>query len=188
MILCNGIPKSGTHYLALCMELMGFPKVYEPREGPCCLMNHWTMDDKLPEHDHHFLIIRHPRNAMISMLRERERPLVPGVLISAIRAYPPAADRVSMVKFYDRFAGWLTDRDCVVVRYETMLSDGGETISKIARLTGGVAQDVYESAPSVQTATWTGSPSNWRDHWTPGVEKIWQENGCTALEETLGYG
>ena len=188
MILCNGIPKSGTHYLALCLELMGFPKVYEPKEGPCCLMNHWIEAEKLPEHDHHIFIIRHPRNALISLLRNQGPSLIPGALISAIRAYPAARPGLSMAQFYEQFFGWLEDSGCVTVRYEEMLSDGGKTIQKIANLTGGIADEVYASAPKIQTATWTGQPSDWREHWTPDVEAVWQDNNCPVIERALGYG
>ncbi len=188
MILANGISKSGTHYLALCLELMGFPKVYEPQPGLSCLMSHWTRVDKLPSHDHHILIVRDPRNALISMVRSRSRPLLPGSIISHIRAYPGANDEPSIGEFYDRFVGWVDDPDCVVVRYEKMLSDGGLTIQKIADRVGGIATGVYETAPLTQTATWTGSPSNWHDHWTPEVEAAWEESGGLAAEKALGYG
>ncbi len=190
MILCNGIPKSGTHYLALCLELMGFPKIYEPQPGSYCLMDHWTTADKLPPHDHHILIIRHPRNTLVSMVRWQGRRTLPGVFIAAMRAYGQGIveSALPVGEFIDGYLGWLErPKECTVVRYEDMLSDGGKTIAEIAALTGGVVDGVYEAAPDIQTATWTGKPSNWEDYWTSEIDAAWSECGGPEAEKALGY-
>ena len=63
MILVNSIPKSGTHALARTVELLGCP----------CEWGHRQWGEEVPER--HLLIVRHPKNVVISWLRFEKHPI-----------------------------------------------------------------------------------------------------------------
>ena len=98
-----------------------------------------------------------------------------------------ARSKYNIGQYYELFSGWLDDPDCLVVKYEDMLTDDGASIQKIADLTGGNADGVYETAPVTQTSTSTGRPSDWRDHWTPAIDEAWRSCGGHEIEKRLGY-
>ncbi|KKL52393.1 hypothetical protein LCGC14_2285870, partial [marine sediment metagenome] len=144
MILCNGLPKSGTHYLSACLEMMGSARFDVVALGPGHFFDHFKVGADLPEHDKHILIIRHPRNILMSFARSRYSPLLPGQIISAMYGYSQFVGSPERLDdCMGRFAGWLDDKSVYPVRYEDMTTDGGAAVEKLAAHIGGTSEGVY---------------------------------------------
>ena len=73
MIICNGFPKCGVHALSKACGLLSLPSQ----------LGHFTWEerDKAFAGDKHVLIIRDPRNALISRLRMDGQQLTSGNII-----------------------------------------------------------------------------------------------------------
>lgn len=108
MILCNGIPKSGTHALA---RACGGAVVHIP------------FGIELPGGEHVF-ITRHPRNILCSYVRAQR-------LLPATAALKMALADFFGIPFADecrRYLGWLTS-GVEVVRYEDLIVEPGGTLT-----------------------------------------------------------
>jgi len=216
LIVVNGLPKSGTHYLGACLELMGirnaksFDRTFDGRphrfhiEEPntkSYVRGHYKFSDGVPSDGAHFYIIRNPRNSVISWIRW-ERPgckiseITEDMVLCIIEEFDTTGVRPgpfysfsprNIGQYYSLFNGWLFSPDCTVFKYEQMLTDGGSSITKIADILGCGCKGVYENAPKKKTDTNTFYRSDWTFHWTPAIDDAWRANGGIEIEERLGY-
>lgn len=173
MVNCNGIPKSGTHALEKAVQLLG----QKTQHG------HLPYSKK-PSHTH-ILILRHPKNMLVSWVRFIRSIVTQGFLIEAMSNY----SQEDAGTFYDEFLAYkpyLTDKDTLVVKYEDLvLSD--ECIKKIADyLDVPYLDDAFDSLLGM-TKTWTGRPSVWQEHWTDEVQKVWENINGPEIEKVWNY-
>lgn len=189
-ILLNGAPKSGTHALAKAVELLGIPFLLDREQwlrtsGPAAHMDHVDWPAEIVA-DRHVLIVRDPRNVLLSWMRASSRPLTVGGAMATLRAYDGAAE--TFVQHCRRFTPWIDAPGVFVVRYEDLTGDGGATMQRLADHLGvPCPPDAYLNLPGF-TATWTGEPSDWRTLWSPEIEAVWVETGGPALLADMGYG
>lgn len=178
VVVCNGLPKTGTHALLKCVELLGVPHARDHMEH-----GHWP-HGYAPE-GKHICIFRDPRNVLVSWVRfARNEAVSAGFLMAAIRAYYSGE---SFVAEAGMFTPYLSDPNALAVRFEDLLSDGGASVIAIAGFIGvPEIPDVYESIPGM-TVTYTGALSVWQDHWTDQVDAVWQEEGGPQLLADWGY-
>lgn len=170
MILCNGLPKSGTHALEKAVQLLG--QVTE--------LEHVPYADR--RDGRQLLIKRHPRNVVISWLRFMSGPITEGKIIHAIQTYDGGL-------VGDRFAayeGYLSDPDAHVVTFENLISDESELRGISEFLACPYIDDAFVNILGL-TITWTGKLSNWSDHWTDLIDAAWAEAGGYEAEQRWNY-
>lgn len=178
MIYANGIPKHGTHALLKAVELLGVP-VRGRLSDAGAQLGHWPALD-LAADDKHILIIRQPRNSLISWLRYGGLSVTQGLLSANMQ------DQINACREY---LHWLDDPRTLIVRLEALVSDGGATVQAIADYLGVPARpDAYSNIYG-HTRTWSGQHSDWVTcaEWTPDVEAAWQAKGGGELAEAIGY-
>ena len=177
-ILCNGIPKSGTHALLKGLELLGYPR------GPVVTWQHTFFPfTEQRWWDKHVFIYRHPRNCLVSYIRWRQRPVTTGHLIGAIYDYlyaMPFADAIRTMQ------GWLSDPDTHCLRYEDFVANDAALRGVAAYLGSPYYEDAFEHLPGL-TETWTGAPSDWNSVWNEQVQAVWVAEGLQELQVQLGY-
>jgi len=167
----NGFPKSGNHALAKACELLGLPVEVQ----------HLTYREKVAG-GKYILIVRDPKNVVLSMLRFRYKPQTPGMFITTFRQFQ---DR-SLVEEMAEYTGWLKDRDTLVVRFENLTAWPDEMRMIAAYADAPYIDGAFEELPGL-TRTWTGSYSDYRTIWTPEVNKVWREEGGQELAARWGY-
>jgi len=166
-VICNGIPKSGTHALLKAVQLLGVTDT-----------DHEHLAYSSPLHDKHILIIRNPRDVLISWCRWTYKQVTQGFIIGAMAEF---------VQHYNDYKPWLTDADTLVIKFEDLISDNGVTIQQIATyLDVPYLTDAYANLPGL-TRTWTGNYSDWTEHWTQDIEDAWQAVGGANVEQDYGY-
>lgn len=165
-VYANGIPKSGTHALAKTIQLLGVP----------CEMAHEPYVSKPGGKT--ICTFRNPRNIIISWLRFTGQPVTQGMLIETMQTF----ESEGIAAAGSKYTPYLTDPDVLCVRYEDLYTDGGATVAQIADFLGvPVLDDCYPNITGL-TMTWTGSPSQWQDHWTDAIGAAWKEYGGEELE------
>ena len=189
MIIVNGIEKHGTHALLKTVELLGMPvRCSVASEGAeHCHLQHTRKLAKKNRHNKHLFIIRNPKNAFISYLRDRNLPLQSGMMASRIQVIDEKQTYYQMCK---PFLGWLNEQSVHVVRLEDLVSDGGKTIDGIADYLGVPHQpEAFENLPG-HTVTWNPIPSDYKKlkSWNEFVQAAWEKHGGLELEKALGYG
>lgn len=171
-MIVNGFPKTGTHALSKGIELLGVPTQ---------LTHHAPGDEGAPTGEQ-IVIYRHPRNVAISWLRFIGKPLAQGNIIRVIRQWQDGSR--SFAHEYGRYLPWRDLSFCV--RYEDLVASDACLRSLAVRLNVDYLEDAFPNLPGL-TATWTGAPSRWEDHWTPAIETAWAEEGAAQLQADLGY-
>ena len=173
-ILCNGIPKSGTHALVKTVQLLG---VSNTRHG------HYSLPEHTPEGVHLF-VVRNPKDMMVSWCRMQKGECNTGFLIGSFKQY---YNNKSIVEVFNDFAHWLTNDTVFTVCYEDLISDGGLEIARIAEHLGiPMVRDAYANLPGM-TFTWTDTPSHWEDYWNVQVQDAWVDAGGLEIERVYGY-
>ena len=169
--LPNGTQKSGTHALRVALQTFDglVDKVDRVEHLPEIPDN---LKDRL-----HIHIIRNPRNIMFSYLRWTNLVLNRDNILAEI---PRTIARCN------DFVHYLKDPDLLTVRFELLLSDPTE-IQRIADYIGKPLVDGHFKSIWRKTNTFTGRLSNWRDYWTPEINKIWRDCGGLNLEDALEY-
>ena len=116
MIICNGFPKCGVHALSKACGLLSLPSQ----------LGHFTWEerDKAFAGDKHVLIIRDPRNALISRLRMDGQQLTSGNIILRINEYE-TGDK-GFVDAFSRYTAWLKNKNTHIVRFEDLIKDDTE--------------------------------------------------------------
>lgn len=190
MIVVNGLPKSGTHAVMSWLTQMGLKRrpgtilpspdglhvvggdihsiEQDGREGYFILAH---VPARLALPGSVITVFRDPRNVLVSYCRHREREDCDRPsLVEAIGSFW----NQPFVPLYDSYLGW--HGRSVVLRYEDMPS---WQVGDGASLYAGQSRDWN---------TRTGSPSDWRDHWTQEAEEAWQDAGGVELLARAGYG
>lgn len=181
-ILCVGTPKSGTHALTKAVELLGIPRDDRYREGFCSLTHALPDDPDLPHQYRAVMVIRDPRNMLISMVRWRRDTLASGFIIGCLHDYEMD---LSLADWLTRMGPWLQRAD-VVVRYEDLI-ESDAALRRIANALGlPYLDDAFSNLPGL-TLTWNSQHSDWRKHWTPEIEAAWQSQGLDHIALAYGY-
>lgn len=174
MVIVNGMPKAGNHAAVRACELLGMPSV----------LHHIPFGEPLPDGKRIF-IKRDPRNMLISQLRADGVGVTQGMIITRIRKYFSAFEG-SLVTETNKFLGWLKYPDTLVISYEALTVSDAE-MRRIATYFGiPYLEDSFLNLLGF-TATWTGCPSDWRQHWTSQIEAVWNNEGGPAMLEEWGY-
>ena len=170
-VFTNGFPKSGNHALVKACELLGVP----------CKVNHRGTQEGLPEGTtHHLLIVRDPRDVVISMLRFNRQPVTPGMFIARLRCFEFA----HLVEEMALFEPWL--KTAFVVRYEDLIRDSTEMERIAAHLGTPYFEGTWEELPGL-TYTWNDVHSDYRKIWNPHLEETWAKDGGKELLARWGY-
>lgn len=173
-MVCNGFPKSGNHALVKACELLGIPAAVE----------HRRYADGLPVGAAQFLVIRDPRNILVSLLRFEGKPVTPGMFLTRFRRLEGSRD--TLAQGLARFEPWLRHERTHIVRYESLIA------SEVTMREMAVFADVpyltgaWEALPGL-TATWNQTPSDYRTIWTPDVEAVWIAEAGPVLLAEWGY-
>ena len=169
-ILCNGVPKSGTHALAKAVQLLGQQTT----------LAHAPYENKPEGKSIH--IVRNPRDTIVSWMRFTRTESAQGFLIGAF-------DNFYELPLYEQFAGYAPykdDKDVLTVRFEDLISTP-KTLEDIAEyLEVPMLSDAFDRLPGL-TVTWTGKLSNWADHWTNEVETAWVKARGPEVEAMWNY-
>lgn len=170
MYLCNGSPKTGTHLLCRVVALFensarSIEHVHEP----------WQ--DGLNEK--HIHITRIPRNVIISALRFFN-PRDGITEDSIIRQIPLTINEMNS------YLQWSYSDGVLNVMFEKILSDEDE-LKRISDYLNLPIVDDHFYRMWGGTSTFSGKLSNWRDHWSDNIEKVYAECGGIKLESALGY-
>ena len=126
------------------------------------------------------LIVRDPRNVIVSWLRFHRDIVTPGKFLARFRRF---SDR-TLVEEMAAFEGWLDVAH--VVRYEDLVASDA-TLRGIAAYLGVPYIDGAWEALDGQTATWNAQKSDYRDVWTPDVIAAWYAEGGGDLLTRWGY-
>ena len=162
MILCNGLPKSGTHALVKAVELLGCVDVRQ---------DHIPYTEGLKV-DKHLYIQREPRNMLVSWVRFAYPTVTKGYLIGAIKNY--GSMKMSLPEAILRFDSWEHRKNVLVVEFESLIENDREMRRIAEYLEAPFLDDAFENLPG-GTATWTGKLSRWEDYWCPEIDEIWNE-------------
>ena len=185
-ILCNGIPKSGTHAFLKAVELLGCAGMLVHHE--------YQVGGLLPEDmratTHHLFIKRDPRNVLISWLRFFSKPVTSGMFITAFRNWSGTAnDGLATRTFLDaslEFTPWLSDPSVFVVKFEDLTASDAELRRIAAYLAVPYLEDAFRHLPGM-TRTWTGKLSDYTAIWNADIESVWSAEGGPQLLKAWGY-
>lgn len=182
-IICNGIPKHGTHALLKAVELLGVPVAWG--EFPGATLEH-RIYDGVPVDGKHIFIIRNPKDAFISWMRHHSIALTEGMILSRLQNMQIDFEG-TYFNYCNCFTGWLNDDATLVVRLDELKSDGGATIDRIADYLDVPRQaDAFANLPG-HTVTWNPISSDHAKYWTDRIEQVWQATRCNELSKALGY-
>ncbi len=172
-VFCNGFPKSGNHALQKAVELLGVPAE----------VNHRPFKEGLPHGaTHHVLIVRDPRNVIISWLRFNGDPVTPGKFLARFRKFQ---DR-SLADEMAEYEPWREAHGTYIVRYEQLIEDD-RTMREIAAYLGvSYISGSFAALPN-HTRTWNPVRSDYRGIWTPEVIAAWGAEGGDELLARWGY-
>lgn len=172
--LVVGIPKSGTNALVKVVRELGA----NPSEHMHTANYHLADTNKVA------YIYRNPRNVLISALRYRNNQrrgwddtITEAKLVDCFFDFFNA----SLPWVYRGYRKWM-DSQAHVVRFEDMVS--GKAIPALAEFLGVPYREFQIEGG---TYTWTGRLSDWREHWTDGMDKVWHEEGMGEVERGLWY-
>lgn len=170
-LFTNGFPKTGNHALVKAAELLGVP----------CTVNHRAWEEGVPEGTtHSMLIVRDPRNVVISMLRFNRQPVTGGTFLARFRHFQYA----SMAEEMAKFEPWL--RASHVVRYEDLIRDD-QAMRRMAGYLGvPYLEGSWSELPGL-TFTWNERHSDYRAIWNPHLEEVWAREGGNELMKRWGY-
>ena len=179
----SGPEKCGNHALVKVVELLGIPPEWQGLPGT--VMSHMGYKE-LPEGDKHVFIKRHPKNAFLSNCRFHNYPIQSGMLQSKLRNWNGSGPYIDR---WARQVGWLTAPNTLVITFEGLISDGGETIRQVADyLDVPFLEDAYAHLPG-GTRTWNPVHSDYTtcEAWTDAVESVWTETGGDEIVRAFGY-
>lgn len=172
-LITNGFPKSGNHALVKAVQLLGQP----------CQVNHIPFStEDLDSNTHRILIKRDPRNIVCSWLRFNNKPVTPGMFISAFRQFQAN----SLCEEMAEYEGWLTEPLTLVVKYEELIASEMEMRRIAAYLGVPYISGAFEQLPGM-TRTWHSDHSDYKLIWTADVEEVWTNEGGIQLLTTWGY-
>lgn len=174
MISANGFPKSGTHALAKAIQLLDVPARVE----------HIRWADAAPIEDGpRLLIVRDPRDIVVSMLRWRGAEPSGGAFLALAEEWEPGRSIVACMAEYE---GWLTDPATLVVRYTDLVRDDSAMRQIAAHLGVPYTEGLHGRLPGM-TRTWRGGTSDHRALWSSLVADGWSALGGDDLVTRWGY-
>lgn len=177
MILCNGIPKSGTHCLLKAYDL-NRPKVGSENADT----GHFPFGTIDTVENKHILIIRHPRNCIVSMVRMGQKSLTEENVIACINEF----NGKPFAEYADDFLGFLTDGSTHVIRYEDLVSDISAIQGMCAFVGIPYVEGTFEILPTSWTFTNNKTKTHWEEYWTPAIDEVWAMTGL-RIEKILKY-
>ncbi len=150
-------------------------------------------------------IHRNPRDAAISMLRtgklglQENKECLLQLIVKGAFAYGPHAQA------WHNFMNWTAAPWVLSVRFDSICTDGGATIERMANYLGMKDVDSYRIASGLHgngkqyegrdvyhgNSTWTGRErSSWKDcgYWDDEVETAWKQTGGVLTERLYEYG
>lgn len=165
MIIVTGLPKSGTHALALGLELLGLPSHRQHIEFGRAAAD--------------IAIIRDPRDVLVSWLRMQKKPVTTGTLIAAMRNFDgrPYSDALAA------YEGWIP----VSVRYESLIQSDVEMRWLADRFDVGYIDGAWECLMDADTPTKTQTASRWTDYVNPVLTEVWDDIMGTDTLSKWGY-
>lgn len=199
MILVNGIPNSGAHAVMSLLASVGMERIpgilngLDPKHPPQIgatiadpevdpldvaemqtdryfLQGHVIHDHADSIYSKVIWVVRHPRNVIASAARRSTGFPYGDQLPYVISNF----NRIGIVETYRAFMGW--QGASMTMRYEDIAPDFTDPHPAL-----------YQDSPE-SLDTYTGSPSNWTDHWTKEADEWWAVAGGPELETELGYG
>lgn len=181
-VLCIGIPKSGTNATVLACSLLGV------KPSP-----HMHTANYLLAGKHKVAYVyRNPRNVLISaqryqnhQMRGWEDTITEEKLIDQFFDFFNA----SMPAVYRAYEKWFNTK-AFCFKYEHLFQVSPEnqaTFDSLADYLGKPRKKWVRDQIISKTPTWTGKQSNWQDHWSEGLERIWRDEGMIEIEKSLGY-
>ena len=166
-MMAAGWPKCGTHALVVMLANAGFKPcggtVIQRRPGEQPFRKNVGEGNLLRGHvwewpDPVIVVVRHPRNAWVSMCRHQDRTP------SAAEVEALSYNGWNYIDGYAAFvAGWIGSP---FVRYEDMDLD---------------------TARKTATPTLNAIPSNWREHWNDKIDAAWSRTRGPNIEQFLHY-
>jgi len=178
-VFCNGFPKSGSHALQKAVELLGAPAV----------RRHHTAKDGIPaDATHHVLIVRDPRDVVVSWLRFEHKAVTPGTFLSAFRKFQSK----SLIEEMAEFEPWRDHAGTHTVRYEDLIADDSAMRDLAVHLgvpyiDGAWTELEGENKDKGLTRTWNKIKSDHRLVWTKEVIEVWYAEGGGELLTRWGY-
>ena len=173
MINLNGTPKSGTFALIKAVELLAVPVM----RGDAAKM--WRASNA-PTGPGAVFIYRHPKNALISIVRqERNQVVTQGFLVSRMPGWHSA---------WLEFAHYLTDPDTLAIRLGDLLVNESVHQAIAAHIGVPYIAGAHAELPG-GTFSYNAVPSIWSTNvnWTPLVQQAWVDNQGPAIEAAFGY-
>jgi hypothetical protein len=167
-VFANGFPKSGNHALVKTLQLLGIP----------AQVNHVPYSADIDARC--VLIVRDPRNVVISWLRALPQPVTPGMMLSSFRRF----EKASLAEEMAAFEPWL--QHGIVVRYEELIASDAAMRKLADELGVPYLDDAWRWLPGM-TATWNQTRSDFREVWLPEVAAAWEAEGGRDLVERWGY-
>lgn len=172
-LVTNGVPKSGNHALAKACQLLGQP----------CGVQHVPAAALPADTTHHVLIVRDPRNVVLSWIRAEGQPLTAGMYLTAIRRFEGGGSLITVLAGYEPY---LTDGRTHVVRYEDLIASEAAMRGIAAFLGVPYLDGAFEDLPGL-TRTWHPAHADYRTIWTPQVEAAWQAEGGPEVLARWNY-
>lgn len=181
-VIVTGIPKSGTNATEkACKLLNANPSPHQH-----------TANYRLANQHKVVCVFRHPRNVLVSAVRYQNHQ---------IRGMDAAVTEKKMIdQFFDFFNGSLSASYAAymkwfgtkahILKFEELFephSDNQQTLDALADYLGKPRQWYDPTQLLGGTYTWTGRLSQWQEHWTPELDKLWIEEGMIDIETKLGY-
>lgn len=176
-ITTSGHPKSGCHLLTKAVQLLGVNCGVEHLECPVTVLPSMFEDGK------HVFIKRDPRNVVISWLRFHGRPATRGMFMTALSDFYQGR---TLAESFARYEGWLDDPHTLVIRFEDLSTEKSELVRIAEYLNVPYLDDAWPALPG-GTMSWSGKHSDYREIWTPQVERAWDQAGGGALLKRWRY-
>ena len=177
-VLIAAIPKSGNNMMQKACHLLGVEAEYAH-----------TTNYHLADTRRCIYIYRNPRNVLVSALRYRNHQRRGyGTEITTEKLIDVFYDffNNSLPSTYQAYSKWM-GTNAHIVRFEDFISNPGEFDKLADYLQVPRRPEAYKEL-SGGTATWTGSLSDWTQHWSPELDAHWIANGMPEIEHSLGYG
>lgn len=181
MIIANGMPKSGTHALMAHLEAKGlrrYPGIIKGRDKGIDLRHLGGWDEPIEGYDFvHGHVPTKARKAaegfdIVTIFRDPRN-----VLASYARAFKAKwGGRPNFIAAMDDFFG----RPFAAVAAEYV---EWPKFSEIVRY-----EDLQPPVSATRLSqTWTGSPSHWREWWTPEIDAAWHKRDGSEIVTKFGY-
>jgi len=174
-----GIAKSGTNATEKACRLIGLNPTHHQH----------TANYHIAETEKVAYVYRHPRNVLISAVRywnAQVRGSTQDITEEKLIDKVFDMGNASIYAIYYSHLEWLDSKACVF-RFEDLIASK-DVMDKIADYMNVERPSLGKFlALQGDTPTWTGRLSNWEEHWTDKLNKIWKAEGMLEIERLYGY-